>query len=59
MINFEYARARDVADAVRQISADPAATFIAGGTNLIDLMKYDVARPMRLIDITHLALKTV
>jgi hypothetical protein len=34
-------------------------TFIAGGTNLIDLMKYDVARPMRLIDITHLALKTV
>jgi xanthine dehydrogenase YagS FAD-binding subunit len=48
-----------VADAVRQISADPAATFIAGGTNLIDLMKYDVARPMRLIDITHLALKTV
>jgi xanthine dehydrogenase YagS FAD-binding subunit len=59
MINFEYALARDVADAVRQISADPAATFIAGGTNLIDLMKYDVARPMRLIDITHLALKTV
>src|SRR5262245_59880798 len=59
MINFEYSRATDVADAVRQIAADPAAKFIAGGTNLIDLMKYDVERPMRLIDISHLPLKSV
>src|SRR3954465_9515048 len=59
MRNFEYARATDVADAVRQIVADPAAKFIAGGTNLIDLMKYAVERPARLIDITHLPLKTV
>ncbi|HEY6701477.1 MAG TPA: xanthine dehydrogenase family protein subunit M [Pseudolabrys sp.] len=59
MINFEYAKARDVADAVRQIADDPEARFIAGGTNLVDLMKYDVERPMRLIDITHLPLKTV
>src|SRR5262244_145794 len=59
MINFEYARARDVADAVRKITAEPAAKFIAGGTNLIDLMKYDVERPVRLIDITHLPLNNV
>ena len=59
MINFEYAKARDVVDAVRQIADDPEARFIAGGTNLVDLMKYDVERPMRLIDITHLPLKTV
>jgi xanthine dehydrogenase YagS FAD-binding subunit len=59
MINFEYVRATDVADAIRQIAADPEAKFIAGGTNLIDLMKYDVERPLRLIDITHLPLKTV
>ena len=59
MNNFEYARATDVADAVRQIATHPAAKFIAGGTNLIDLMKYDVERPARLIDITHLPLKTV
>ena len=59
MINFEYAHATDVADAIRQIAADPEAKFIAGGTNLIDLMKYDVERPLRLIDITHLPLKTV
>jgi xanthine dehydrogenase YagS FAD-binding subunit len=59
MINFQYAQATDIADAVRQIAADPNAKFIAGGTNLIDLMKYDVERPQRLIDITRLPLKTV
>src|SRR5246127_4334966 len=59
MINFQYARATDVADAVRQIVGDPAAKFIAGGTNLIDLMKEDVERPSRLIDITRLPLRTV
>jgi xanthine dehydrogenase YagS FAD-binding subunit len=59
MINFQYARATDIADAVRQIEADPTAKFIAGGTNLIDLMKYDVERPLRLIDISRLPLKTV
>ena len=59
MNNFEYSRATDVADAIRQIVADPAAKFIAGGTNLVDLMKYDVERPARLIDITHLPLNSV
>ena len=59
MINFQYARANDVADAVRLITADPRAKFIAGGTNLIDLMKEDVERPTRLIDITRLPLKSV
>ena len=59
MNNFEYARASDVADAVRRIAADPAAKFIAGGTNLIDLMKENVARPSRLIDITRLPLDKV
>ena len=59
MINFEYARATDVADAVRQIASDPGAKFIAGGTNLIDLMKEDVERPSRLIDISRLPLNKV
>src|SRR3954469_9303778 len=59
MINFQYGRASDVADAVRQIAADPSAKFIAGGTNLIDLMKEDVERPTRLIDISRLPLTTV
>ena len=56
---FHYTRASDVADAIRQIAADPAAKFIAGGTNLIDLMKYDVEHPARLVDISHLPLRSV
>jgi xanthine dehydrogenase YagS FAD-binding subunit len=59
MISFQYRRAADVADAVRQIAADPAAKFVAGGTNLIDLMKDEVERPARLIDISRLPLKTL
>src|SRR5919201_5963685 len=59
MINFQYARAADVADAVRLIAADSKAKFIAGGTNLIDLMKKDVERPSRLIDISRLPLNAV
>jgi xanthine dehydrogenase YagS FAD-binding subunit len=56
---FSYLRAGSVAEAVSAIAADPTAKFIAGGTNLIDLMKYDVERPTRLIDITRLPLKTI
>jgi xanthine dehydrogenase YagS FAD-binding subunit len=59
MINFQYARAVDVGDAVRRIAADKTAKFIAGGTNLIDLMKEDVERPLRLIDISRLPLDAV
>jgi xanthine dehydrogenase YagS FAD-binding subunit len=59
MTPFEYARATDVADAIKQISGNPSAKFIAGGTNLIDLIKYDVEGPARLIDISHLPLRKV
>src|SRR5262249_34593533 len=59
MINFQYSKASDVADAVRQIAADPTAKFIAGGTNLIDLMKEDVEHPMRLVDISRLPLNKI
>jgi len=59
MINFEYARASSVADAVRQIAMVPGAKFIAGGTNLVDLMKENVERPTRLVDITRLPLRAV
>jgi xanthine dehydrogenase YagS FAD-binding subunit len=59
MIGFQYARAGDVTDAVRLIAGDPTAKFIAGGTNLIDLMKMDVERPTMVIDINRLPLKEV
>src|SRR5262249_21574848 len=59
MINFEYARAGDVADALRLIADDSAAKFVAGGTNLIDLMKMDVERPRKVIDINRLPLNQI
>src|SRR5437762_1957008 len=51
---FSYTRAGDVEAAVREVAADDGAKFIAGGTNLIDLMKENVERPHRLIDINRL-----
>src|SRR5262245_7594030 len=59
MINFQYVRASNLAEAVHQIADNPAAKFVAGGTNLIDLMKMDVERPTKLIDISRLALDKV
>ena len=59
MTPFGYTRAADLTDAIRQKDADPAAKFIAGGTNLIDLIKYEVERPTRLIDISRLPLRSV
>jgi len=59
MIPFDYHRASDVADAVRKISGNPAAKFIAGGTNLVDLMKDNVVTPKALIDISRLPLNKV
>ena len=44
---------------VRQMAASPAAKFVAGGTNLVDLMKMDVERPAKLIDISRLPLDKV
>jgi xanthine dehydrogenase YagS FAD-binding subunit len=59
MITFQYVRAGSLADAVNLMADDPTAKFIAGGTNLIDLMKMDVERPAKLIDISRLALDQV
>jgi xanthine dehydrogenase YagS FAD-binding subunit len=59
MNRFDYVRANDIADALRHITSDPDAKFIAGGTNIIDLMKENVTRPSRLIDITHLPLDRI
>lgn len=59
MNRFSYLRAGSVEEAVKAAAADASARFIAGGTNLVDLMKYNVERPTRLIDITRLPLNTV
>jgi xanthine dehydrogenase YagS FAD-binding subunit len=55
MNRFSYVRAGTVDEAVQALAADPAAKVIAGGTNLIDLVKYNVERPTRLVDVTRIA----
>jgi xanthine dehydrogenase YagS FAD-binding subunit len=59
MMNFQYERADDVAGALRQMAGNPNAKFVAGGTNLIDLMKMEVERPTKIVDITRLPLKEI
>jgi xanthine dehydrogenase YagS FAD-binding subunit len=56
---FSYTRATDVASAVHEVGVGREAAFIAGGTNLIDLMKENVSRPDRLVDITRLPLNRI
>lgn len=51
---FKYSTAADAAGAIKQVSAGNNAKFLAGGTNLLDLMKEYVERPDELIDITKL-----
>lgn len=59
MIAFSFARAESVEQALSEAAAHPGAAFLAGGTNLVDLLKVDVARPAHLIDITRLKLDRV
>jgi xanthine dehydrogenase YagS FAD-binding subunit len=55
---FDYSRATGVADAVLSGSSE-GTKFLAGGTNLIDLMKENVERPLRLVDINRLPLNKI
>ena len=56
---FKYVRASDAAAAVRAVAANQQAKFLAGGTNLLDLMKEDVERPNELVDLTRLKLAEI
>lgn len=53
MHSFSYARPREV-EAALHLAQQPGARFIAGGTNLLDLMKGGVEEPSRLIDISRI-----
>ena len=59
MNRFDYVRPTTVDEAVRAIASGANARFIAGGTNLVDLMKYNVEQPDRLVDITRLPLNAI
>ena len=50
---FTYARPDDAQAAVAAVGADPGATFLAGGTNLLDHLKLGVATPSALVDVAR------
>jgi xanthine dehydrogenase YagS FAD-binding subunit len=56
---FKYSRASDAAAAVNAVAANPQARFLAGGTNILDLMKEDVERPNELVDLARLGLAEI
>lgn len=56
---FAFKRASDAADAVKLVTATSDARFIAGGTNLIDLMKEGVTGASQLVDISRLSLTQI
>lgn len=56
---FAFKRVKDAADAVKLVAGNKDARFIAGGTNLIDLMKESIDRPTELVDISRLSLNVV
>ena len=58
MIRFDYARPSNLRDAIRAGRPDHA-VFLAGGTNLVDLMKENVARPLEVVDINRLPLRDI
>ena len=56
---FTYSRANSAEAATRQSAANATAKYVAGGTNLVDLMKENVERPTELIDLTTIPLTGV
>jgi xanthine dehydrogenase YagS FAD-binding subunit len=54
MRSFDYLRAVDVTTAIAE-AGQPETRFLAGGTTLLDLMKVNVERPARLVDLTRLS----
>jgi xanthine dehydrogenase YagS FAD-binding subunit len=56
---FAYARPADVAEAVRDVAADPEAVFLAGGTNLVDHLRLGVAAPERVVDVRRLTSRAI
>jgi xanthine dehydrogenase YagS FAD-binding subunit len=56
---FTYQRASSPAEAAAAVAARPDAKFIAGGTNLLDLMKLEIETPAHLVDVQDLKLDTI
>lgn len=58
MKRFEYIRALEPQQAV-MFATPKEASFIAGGTNLLDLMKFEIETPTKLVDVTRLELEQI
>ena len=56
---FTYERADTPAAAAQAVAARPGAKFIAGGTNLLDLMKLQIEEPVHLVDVNRLKLDQI
>ncbi len=56
---FKYTATTTVTTATQRLAANPNAKYLAGGTNILDLMKEDVEQPDELVDITRLNLKGI
>ncbi|WP_293899025.1 xanthine dehydrogenase family protein subunit M [Phenylobacterium sp.] len=56
---FTYERATSALSAVKTAALTPNARFIAGGTNLLDLMKLDIEHPAHLIDVSRLPMAAI
>ena len=56
---FAYARAADTTEALRLLAQHPDARFLAGGTNLVDLMREQIEQPAALVDITGLPINQI
>lgn len=56
---FTYSRAASIEEAASTAAATQGARFIAGGTNLLDLMKLQIETPTHLIDVNHLGLDRI
>ena len=56
---FTYERASDAAAAAKAAAENPDARFLAGGTNLLDLMKLGIERPTHLIDVSRLPMAAI
>lgn len=56
---FTYERVGDTASAAKALAANPEAKLIAGGTNLLDLMKHEIEKPAHLIDINRIGLDRI
>ncbi|HST95876.1 MAG TPA: FAD binding domain-containing protein, partial [Microvirga sp.] len=59
MKSFTYERPASAAEAAAAVARNPNAKFIAGGTNLLDLMKLQIETPTHLVDVNGLGMDQI